>query len=144
MGGGLPFQRGVHRQHDLVDPASGNAPHELVDGEILRADPVERRQSSAKHMISAREESRSIQCPKIRDFFDNAQHLLVAARIAADRTGIGRVDIAANRAGGKFFGDVLERREQRLKRGLALLHQVQHRAPRRTRAEARQTRQRLR
>ena len=34
-------------------------------------------------------------------------------------------------------------REERLERGLALLHQVQHRAPRRARAEARQPRERL-
>ena len=37
----------------------------------------------------------------------------------------------------------LSAREQRLKRRLALLHQVQHRAPRRARAEAGQARQRL-
>ena len=38
---------------------------------------------------------------------------------------------------------LLERREQRLQRRLALLHQVQHRAPRRARAEPRQPRERL-
>ena len=40
-------------------------------------------------------------------------------------------------------GDVLQRREQRLQRALAPLHQVQHRAPRRARPEAREPRQRL-
>src|SRR3546814_17700994 len=49
-----------------------------------------------------------------------------------------RVDIAANTTGDEPFGHRLERREQWRERALALLHQVQHRAPRRPRAEPRQ------
>src|SRR3546814_7677366 len=57
---------------------------------------------------------------------------------SSDLAGIMRVDIAANAAGDEPFGHRLERREQWRERALALLHQVQHRAPRRARAEPRQ------
>ena len=63
---------------------------------------------------------------------------LLAARVGADRAGVVRVDIAADAAGDEPFGHRLERGEQRHERRLALLHQVQNRTPRRTRAEARQ------
>jgi hypothetical protein len=48
MRGGLAFQRRVHRQHDLVDAARGDAADERIDREILGRMPssAERRPPS--------------------------------------------------------------------------------------------------
>ena len=43
MSRGLAFEGGAHRQHDLVDTARGDAADELVDGEILGPDALQRR-----------------------------------------------------------------------------------------------------
>ncbi len=42
MRGSLAFQRGVHRQHHLVDPALGNAFDQRTDGEIFGPDTIQR------------------------------------------------------------------------------------------------------
>src|SRR3546814_16947654 len=71
-----------------------------------------------------------------RSLLDDAQAARVAARVGADRAGVPRVDIATDAAGDKPLRHRLERGEQRREGALALLHQVQHRAPRRARPEA--------
>src|SRR3546814_4605435 len=86
-------------------------------------------------MIFAGEETRLVERPKVGDFLDDAQAARIEARVGADGAGIMRVDIAANTTGDEPFGHRLERLEQWRERALALLHQVQHRAPRRPRAE---------
>jgi len=77
--------------------------------------------------------------PQVRHLLDDAQRPRIAARVGADRAGIVGVDIAADGAGDEPFGHRLQRREQRHERRLALLHQMQHRAPRRPRAEPGET-----
>ena len=77
------------------------------------------------------------------DALATAGHDVVAARVGADRARILGIEIAAGRTGREVGGDRLQRGEQRLQRPLALLHQMQHRAPRRARAEAGEPRQRL-
>jgi len=67
----------------------------------------------------------------------------VAARVAANAARVAGVDIAAGRAGGELFRNILKRCEQGLQRRLALLHQVQHRPPRRAGSKARQAGQGL-
>ena len=37
MGGGLPLQGRVHRQHHLVDAPVGHAGDQRIDGEIFRS-----------------------------------------------------------------------------------------------------------
>ena len=99
MGGGLAFERGVHRQHDLVDPARGDARDQLVDAEILGPHAFQRRQPAAEHMVAAGEQPRAVERPQVGDFLDHAQQAVVAARVAADAARVGGVDIAAGRAG---------------------------------------------
>ena len=42
MRGGLPFERGVHRQDHLVDPARRHPFDQLADAQVLGPDSVER------------------------------------------------------------------------------------------------------
>jgi hypothetical protein len=92
---------------------------------------------------AARKEPRAIERPQVRHFLDDAERAGVAARVGADLAGVGSVDIAAGRAGLEVAADCAERGEQRIERGLALLEQMQHRAARRTGAEAGKSRQGL-
>ncbi len=96
--GGLAFERGVHREDDLVDPARGDAADEAVDAQVLGPHAVERREAAAEDMEAPRKQPRAIERPEIGDFLDDAQRARIAARIGADRARINGVDIAADRA----------------------------------------------
>ena len=88
MRGGLTLERGVHRQHHLVDAAGGDT--RRTSWSMVRSSgrtPVQRGQSAAEHVIAAGEQPRPVERPKIGDLLDHAQRLLVAARIAADAHG---------------------------------------------------------
>ena len=108
MGGGLTFERGVHGENDLVDAPGRDAADQAVDGEVFRTDAIEGGETSAEDVVAAGEETRAVERPEVGDLFHHAQRLVVAARVGADRAGVGRVDIAAYRAGRKIGGDVLE------------------------------------
>src|SRR5689334_758770 len=95
-------------------------------------------------MIATGEQSRAVEGPEVGHLLHHAQRPFLAARVLADRAGIRRVDIAADRAGRELVGDVAERGEQRLERRLTLLHQMKHGTPRRAGTEPRQPRKRLR
>ena len=111
--------------------------------EIGRADAVERRQGAAEHVIARPRGARPLQRPKIADRFDDDQRRRVAPLIRADRAGIARVDIAADRAGqDALVSDahrIGEGREQRF----ALADEVKRDAARRTRPQSRQAREKL-
>ena len=125
-----------------IPPAATRAT-QAVDGEILGPHAVERRQPPAEHVIAAGEQPRAVERPQVGDFLDHAQQRVVAARVGADaRTGRGVSTLPQVEQVDERSRDALQRGEQRLERGLAPLHQMQHRAPRRARAEPGQPRQR--
>ena len=136
--GGLPFERGVHGKHDLVDPARGHALDQLADGEILGANAFERRETSTEHVVAAGEQLCPVERPQVGDILDHAQLARIAPRVGADAARIAGVDVAADVA---LDERVLHRRkglEQLPERRFAPLDQPQHGAPRRARAEARE------
>src|SRR6266853_288747 len=61
MCGGLALDRGIERQDKLL--AGLQPPDEAVDVEILGPHPVDRRQGSAEHVITAPESPGAFQCP---------------------------------------------------------------------------------
>ena len=77
------------------------------------------------------------------DFAVPTLEALVAARVGADRAGVGGIDVAAGGTGLEPFVDRLQRGPQGTERCLALLEQVEHRAARRPRPEAGEARERL-
>ncbi|KAI1691745.1 hypothetical protein DdX_21674 [Ditylenchus destructor] len=97
MRGGLAFERGVHRQHYLIDPARGDAGDEAVDRQILGPHPVQRGELAAQHMEAAGEQARALERPQVRHLLDHAELALVAAGIGADGAWVRGVDIAAGR-----------------------------------------------
>ena len=97
---------------------------------------LQRRQPPAEHMILPGN-SRDLRRPQVET---SRRRTATAHRggVGADRAGIMRVDIAADGTGDEPFGHRLQRREQRCEAALALLHQMQHRPPRRPRAGPRE------
>src|SRR3546814_802105 len=51
MCGRLPLQRRVHREHDLVDPAGGDARDQGIDAEVLRANAFQRREPADRQRV---------------------------------------------------------------------------------------------
>src|SRR3984893_1506006 len=135
MRGGLALDRGIERQDELLTGLE--APDQALDVEILGPHPVERRQGSAEHVVTASEGSGAFQCPEISKVFDDADRPIVALRVAADRAGQDGIEIAANWAGPHRLGRLGECRCERLEQALPPLEEVQRRAPRRARAEPR-------
>ncbi len=114
------------------------------DVELFRADPVERRQRAAEHVVPPAEGAGALQRPQIGEVFDDADRRRVARRIAADRAGIDGVEIAADRLHGRIAAAAAcKRRRQRRHQSFAPLDQMQRGAPRRTRPEPRQPGQQL-
>ena len=140
---GLPLQCRVHGQHHFVDPACGDAGNQAIDIQILWPHPVQRGQATAQHMITPRKQTRFIKRPKIGHVLHHAQRAVVAARIGTNRTRVDGINVSALTAGRKPRRYRLQRRQQRQQRGFALLHQVQHRSPRRSRPQSRQAGKRL-
>ena len=141
MRGSLPIQRGIHRQHNLVDAANRHSRYQAVDIEIFGPNAVQGRQPPTEHMIFTRKQPRPVERPQVRHILDHADRADVTARIDANAARISGVDIAAGIAYDQPLLDIIERAQQRLQHGLALLHQMQHHAPRRTRAKPGQFRQ---
>ncbi|GCC47986.1 hypothetical protein chiPu_0031862, partial [Chiloscyllium punctatum] len=143
MRGGLAIDGGIQRQNDLGHLRRVGARHQLVDGEILRADAVERRQRCTEHMIAAIGRIGAFQRPEIGDIGDHDDDRGIAARIGAHRAGVLCIDVSAGLADLDLVDRDLQRRGQRRHQRFALLDQMQRRAPRRTRTQARQPRQQL-
>ena len=111
--------------------------------QIFRPDAVERRQHAAEHMILAAGRAGAFERPEIGDRLHHHQRGRVASRVAAERAGIARVDIAAGRADDDLVARDVHGVGERAQELLALADQMQRRAPRRTRPHARQLGQQL-
>ena len=140
---GLPVDRGIERQDHFFHGRIVRARHQRVDGEILRADTIQRRERAAEHVIARIHRIGAFQRPKVGDVRDHHDQRRIALVIGADRAGIMRVDIAADRADHDLLARGLDRVGERRHQLLALLDQMQGRAPRRARPEARQAREQL-
>ena len=75
MGGGLAFERGVHRQHDLVDPARGDPPDQLSMPRSSGRTPSSADSRPPSTWIAAGEQPGAVERPQIGDLLDHAQQL---------------------------------------------------------------------
>src|SRR4051794_12540689 len=133
MRGRLGIDGGVDGEGHLAPLAFSAAGDERLEVDILRPDPVERRQCAAEHVIAGAYRPGALQGPKISDGLDNHQHAWIAPRVAADRAGIKRIDIAALRADEDFLARGLHCIGEGRQKFLALTDEVQCGAARRAR-----------
>ena len=143
MSRGLALDRGVDGEDEFGDAALGNAADQRLDVEIVRADAIERRQRAAEHVVFRVHRAGAFQRPEVRDILDDNQGGAVAARVGADRAGIDRVDIAADRAFGDLVDRLGERGGERTHQLVLLLDHVQRGAAGRAGAEPRHLGQKL-
>ena len=120
-----------------------SAGDQALDAQLLGADPVERRERAAQHVIAAAEGAGRSSAQRSATSSTTQIDAVVAPRIAADRAGIDGIEIAADRARADRLGRPRQRRGQRLHQDFAPLDQMQRRAPRRARPEPRQFGQQL-
>ena len=71
MRGGLAVDRGIEREDHFLHRRIMRARHQRVDGEILRADAIERRQRAAEHVIARIHRIGALQRPEIGDVRDH-------------------------------------------------------------------------
>ena len=84
-------------------------------------------------MVEAAKHSRALHRPQVADILDNTDRLPVALRVAAQRTDIARIEIAAFGTVADGAGNLAEILGQRQHEPLAVLQKVKHRATGRTR-----------
>ncbi len=81
-------------------PCSCDTAQEAVDAQLLRADPVQRLERAAEHMVAAGEDAaRALQRPQILELGHDAEQPRVALGVAADGAGLLGVEVAADGAG---------------------------------------------
>ena len=136
MRGRLAIERGIHREDDLIDIATGDSRYKRVDAQILRTNAIERREPPAQNMEFARKEPRPLKRPKIGNILHHTEHARIASRIAAYSARAGCIDVSADLARRERFVDPFQRTEQGRQRPFAFFQQIKHRAPRRTRPQS--------
>ena len=104
----LAIDGGIDREDHLAHLAVSDAGNQRFEVDVLRPDAVERRQRAAKNVVTGTDSAGAFERPKIGDGLDDDKHMRIAARVAADRAGIERVDIAAFRADENFLAAAME------------------------------------
>ena len=89
-------------------------------------------------MVAATEHAAALYGPEIGDFLHHAELGRIAASIGANGAGVGGIEVAADGAGADGLAGFNQRGHERGEQLLAVADEVQHRAPGRTRPEARQ------
>src|SRR6185503_11911781 len=111
--------------------------------ELARPDSVKRRERSTQDVIAALEDMRALDRPEIGDILDDADEAGIAARVIAQRAGIDRIEIAANRARRHRPRRIGEGERQGLHQRFAPLDEEERDATRRARPKPGQLRQKL-
>ena len=143
VGGSLALDGGIDGEDDFADLAGSAAIDQLADGQIRRANAIERRHHAAQHMIAGRQGRRPLQGPEIGDILDDDDDARIAEGIAADGAGVDRIDIAADAADTDLGDGLFTSDRQRLQQAFLLLDQMQRRPPGRSRPKPRQFCQQL-
>src|SRR5690242_8573050 len=131
----------VRREHDLLDAVPVDAAQELRDAQVLRLDPVERRERAAEHVVEPAVLVRALDRDQVSWLLDDAVDGVVAACVAADlaRLLLGQVPALAAEADALL--DLLERAGERERLVLRDAQQVEGEALRRPLPDAGQARE---
>src|SRR5262245_49238761 len=139
----LALDRGIEREQHFLDVRVARAFDQPRDGEIVGADPVERRQRAAEHVIEPIEHARAFERPKIADLLDDTDERAITRRAAAERARAVGVDVAASLAGEDGVAGLGKRGSERLEQLLLLLDEMKCGAARRAGPEPREPREQL-
>ena len=131
----------IGRKHDLLYAVSLDAPEQLVDPQVLRLDAVERRERAPEDVVQAAELARPLDRDEVDRLLDHADHRVIAASVAADRTDFLLGQVPALVAEAHTLLDVLDRRGERKRLVLRSLQEVEGEPVGRSRTHAGQARE---
>src|SRR6266508_1104899 len=94
-GGGLALDVGVGRQDDLADPVRLQAGEQLPDPQVVGADPLDRADRPAEHVVAAAELLGALDRHQVAWLLDHADQARVAPWVPADAA---EVALGATRA----------------------------------------------
>src|SRR5579862_1454019 len=131
----------VRGEHDLDHAVALDAVEELVDPQVLRFDPVERRERPAEDVVEAAVLRRPLDRDEVDRLLDDADRRPVTARVEADRAQLLLGEVAALAAEADAFLHLADRRGERERLLLLGLEDVEGEPLRRSAADSRQPRQ---
>ena len=140
-GGRLARHVRVRREHHLADLTLGDALEQLVDAQVLRLDPVERRERAAEHVVEAAVLVGALERDHVDGLLDDADDRAVAAGVEADPAELLLGQVAALAAEANALLHLLDRRRQRERLVLRRREDVEREPLRGARADPRQARQ---
>src|SRR5690242_8883520 len=94
----LAFEVGIGGEYQLCHRSVSKPRHQLPDPQLFRADPVDRADRSAEHVIAAAELADLLHRRDVLGLFHDADHRLVAPRVQADPALVGFGHVAARPA----------------------------------------------
>src|SRR5204863_2228457 len=116
--------------------AALDARQQALDLQIVRANPLERRDGAHQHMVYALELARLFDRAHVLRLFDDADDVVVARVIAAEPARVLIGDVVANRAVGHALLDVAESARQHVDAFARRLQDVKGKTLRALRADA--------
>src|SRR5690606_28654596 len=97
-GGDLILDVRVRGDDDLADRPVVAAGHELTDAQVVWADPVDRVDGAAEHVVLPAELAGALDGDDVLGLLDDAQDVVAAARVGADPAALPLGDFAADLA----------------------------------------------
>src|SRR5680860_1553187 len=82
--GGLPLEVRVRRQDDFGDHPIGQACHQLADAQVVRADPLDRRDRATEHVVAATELAGAFDRDDVLGLLHDTDHRKVPPRVTTD------------------------------------------------------------
>src|ERR1700722_772615 len=110
--GRLALEVGVGRQDQLGHPAVRQPGHQLLDPQVVRADPVDRADRAAEHVIPAAELADLLHCGDVLGLLDHADDRLIAPGVQADPALLRLGHVPAGLAEPDALGHLDQRRRQ--------------------------------
>src|SRR2546429_8334011 len=92
---GVALEVRIGREDDLRDAVALDAFQELPHPEVVRPDPVERRDRAAEDVVPAPDDTRLLDGGRVLRLLDHADHVEVAALVSAHAAQLALRDVAA-------------------------------------------------
>src|SRR5690349_9527965 len=108
-GGRLPFEVGIGGEYQFCHRSVSEPGHQLGDPQLVRADPVDRADGPAEHMVAAAELADLLHRRDVLGLLYHADHREVAPRVQADPALLGLGHVAAGLAEPDLLGHLDQR-----------------------------------